>query len=85
MLKALPFQGKFEQDSFQRNDFTYGVAMYQHGFHGASCVGFQQVIASKPEDADAYYNLGTLRLGAKRLCTGSSISRTNFAVKAQLS
>ncbi len=63
MLKALPFEGKLEQDIFQRNDFTYGVAMYQHGFLDQAALGFQQVIANKPDDADAYYNLGTLRLG----------------------
>jgi tetratricopeptide (TPR) repeat protein len=62
MRKALPFDGKFEQDTFQRNDFTYGVAMYQHGFTDQAALSFQRVIASKPEDADAYYNLGTLRL-----------------------
>jgi Flp pilus assembly protein TadD/peroxiredoxin len=63
MRKALPFEGKFEQDTFQRNDFTYGVAMYQHGFTEQAALSFQRVIASKREDADAYYNLGTLRLG----------------------
>ena len=63
MLRALPFPGKFEQDTYQRNDFTYGVAMYQHGFSDQAALSFQRVIASKPRDADAWYNLGTLRLG----------------------
>lgn len=67
MRKALPFEGKLEQDTFQRNDFTYGVAMFQHGYLDQAAVSFQQVIATKPDDADAYYNLGTLRLGQNDL------------------
>ena len=61
--KSLPFEGNLEQDTFERNDFTYGVAMFQHGYLDQAAVSFQQVIATKPNDADAYYNLGTLRLG----------------------
>ena len=63
MRKALPFEGKLEQDRFGRNDFTYGVAMFQHGYLDQAAVSFQQVIATKADNADAYYNLGTLRLG----------------------
>jgi len=62
MHKALPFLGLLIQDSFQRNDFTYGVAMYQHGYLDQAAASFQQVIAAKPDNADAYYNLGTLNL-----------------------
>jgi tetratricopeptide (TPR) repeat protein len=62
MSKALPFEGQLEQDTFQRNDFTYGVAMFQHGYLDQAAVSFQQVTATKPDNADAYYNLGTLRL-----------------------
>ena len=61
-LKALPFTGTLVQDNFQRNDFTYGVAMFQHGFLDQAAESFQQVIAVKPDNADAYYNLGTLNL-----------------------
>jgi tetratricopeptide (TPR) repeat protein len=60
--KALPFPGVLVQDSFQRNDFTYGVAMYQHGYLDQAAESFKQVIAAKPDNADAYYNLGTLTL-----------------------
>ena len=60
--KALPFPGTLHQDSFQRNDFTYGVAFFQHGFLDQAADSFQQVIAAKPDDPDAYYNLGTLCL-----------------------
>jgi Flp pilus assembly protein TadD/peroxiredoxin len=62
MGKALPFEGTLVQDAFLRNDFTYGVAMFQHGYLDQAAASFQQVIATKPDNADAYYNLGTLRL-----------------------
>ena len=32
MRKALPFEGTLYQEEFQRNDFTYGVAMFQRGY-----------------------------------------------------
>lgn len=60
--KALPFPGILCQDQFQRNSLTYGVAYFQHGFLDEAERVFQQVIASKPDDVDAYYNLGTLSL-----------------------
>ena len=52
----------WSSSTFQRNDFTYGVAMYQHGYLEQAAESFQQVIAAKPDNADAYYNLGTLKL-----------------------
>ena len=62
MARALPFAGLLAQDSFRRNDFTYGVAMFQHGYLDQAAASFQQVIDVKPDNADAYYNLGTLNL-----------------------
>ncbi len=62
MHMALPFPGLLVQDAFQRNDFTYGVAMYQHGYLDQAAASFQQVLAAKPDNADACYNLGTLNL-----------------------
>jgi tetratricopeptide (TPR) repeat protein/peroxiredoxin len=62
MHRALPLGGVLYQDAFQRNDFTYGVAFFQHGYLDAAAESFQQVIAEKPNDAEAYYNLGTLNL-----------------------
>jgi Flp pilus assembly protein TadD/peroxiredoxin len=62
MEMALPFRGDLYQSAFQRNDFTYGVAMFQQGYLEQAAKSFQQVIAAKPNDADAYYNLGTLNL-----------------------
>ena len=60
--KALPFPGTLHQDTFQRNAFTYGVAFFQHGFLDQATQSFKQVIAAKPDDPDALYNLGTLYL-----------------------
>jgi Flp pilus assembly protein TadD/peroxiredoxin len=60
--RALPFEGTLYQDEFQRNDFTYGVAMFQRGYLDQAAASFQQVIAAKPQEPEAYYNLGTLYL-----------------------
>jgi tetratricopeptide (TPR) repeat protein/peroxiredoxin len=67
MHRAVPFNGTLVQDSFKRNDFTYGVAMYQHGYLDQAAESFQHVIDLKPNDADAYYNLGTLSLKRNNL------------------
>jgi Flp pilus assembly protein TadD/peroxiredoxin len=60
--KALPFRGKLYEGDFQRNAFTYGVAFFQRGYLDQAAESFQQAIAAKPTDAEAYYNLGTLYL-----------------------
>jgi Flp pilus assembly protein TadD/peroxiredoxin len=60
--KALPFPGTLFQGGFQRNDFTYGVALFQLGYLQQAADSFRQVVASRPDDPDAYYNLGTLAL-----------------------
>jgi Flp pilus assembly protein TadD/peroxiredoxin len=62
MHKALPFPGTLCQGTFQRNAFAYGVAFFQHGFLDQAAESFKQVIAAKPDDPEAYYNLGTLSL-----------------------
>ena len=62
MRAALPFPGQLVQDKFARNDFTFGVAMFQHGYLEQAAESFRQVVAVKPDNADAYYNLGTLSL-----------------------
>ncbi|MGB8473389.1 MAG: FG-GAP-like repeat-containing protein [Candidatus Acidiferrum sp.] len=62
MRRALPFEGTLYQEEFQRNDFTFGVAMFQRGYLDQAAASFQQVIAAKPQDPEAYYNLGTLYL-----------------------
>jgi Flp pilus assembly protein TadD/peroxiredoxin len=67
LLLGLPFPGTVYQDAFQRNDFTYGVAMFQHGYLEAAAESFKQVIEQKPNDAEAYYNLGTLNLHRNNL------------------
>ena len=60
MRKALPLGGTLYHGSFQRNDFTYGVAFFQRGYLQQAEASFKQVIAAKPDDPEAYYNLGTL-------------------------
>jgi len=60
--KAIPLGGVLYEGAFQRNDFTYGVAMFQHGYLDQAAESFEQVIAAKPDDPEAYYNLGTLNL-----------------------
>jgi Flp pilus assembly protein TadD/peroxiredoxin len=62
MKKALPFNGQLFQDAFSRNEFTYGVAFFQHGYLDQAAEFFLEAVASKPDDPDAYYNLGTLSL-----------------------
>ncbi|PWT84034.1 MAG: hypothetical protein C5B58_05420, partial [Acidobacteria bacterium] len=62
MKRALPFKGELYQGAFQRNDFTYGVALFQHGYLDQAAASFQQVIATKPDDPEGFYNLGTLNL-----------------------
>lgn len=85
MRHALPFPGLLVQDTFQRNDFSYGVALYQHGFLDQASDAFHQVIAAKPDNANAYYNLGTLSLHrnrseeAKRFLEKTVELRPNFA------
>jgi Flp pilus assembly protein TadD/peroxiredoxin len=65
--KSLPFPGTLYQSTFQRNDFTYGVAMFQRGYLNQAAASFRQVIAAKPEDPGASYNLGTLELRRNNL------------------
>ncbi|MGH9545112.1 MAG: tetratricopeptide repeat protein [Terriglobales bacterium] len=60
--RALPFAGTLFQGTFQRNDFTYGVSFFQHGYLEQAEASFKQVIAAKPDSPEAYYNLGTLYL-----------------------
>jgi tetratricopeptide (TPR) repeat protein len=62
MKKALPFPGAVYRSVFSRNEFTYGVAMFQHGYLDQAVESFLQVVATKPNDPEAYYNLGTLSL-----------------------
>jgi tetratricopeptide (TPR) repeat protein len=65
--KALPFSGTLHAGNFQRNDFTYGVALFQRGYLEPAETSFKQVIRAKPNDSEAYYNLGTLYLRSNSL------------------
>ena len=60
--KALPFEGTLHMGAFERNDFTYGVAFFQRGYLDRAADAFRQVISRKPNEPEAYYNLGTLYL-----------------------
>ncbi|MGZ4731016.1 MAG: FG-GAP-like repeat-containing protein, partial [Terriglobales bacterium] len=60
--RALPFAGTLFLSAFQRNDFTYGVSFFQHGYLEQAEASFKQVIAAKPDRPEAFYNLGTLYL-----------------------
>lgn len=62
LTKALPFPGHVLREGFQRNIFTFGVAFYQNGYLDQAAETFRQVVALRPDDADAWYNLGTLSL-----------------------
>ena len=59
---ALPFPGLMPEGGFQRNDFTYGVALFQRGYLDQAAESFLEVIAAKPRYPEAHYNLGTLYL-----------------------
>ncbi len=61
-LRALPFPGTAYQSAFRRNDYTYGTAMFQHGYLKQAAASFLDVVSVNPDDPDAYYNLGTLSL-----------------------
>ena len=66
--KSLPMKGTLYQGGlFQRNDVTYGVAMFQRGYFEEAAASFKLAISAKPDDPIAYYNLGTLYLQKKDL------------------
>jgi tetratricopeptide (TPR) repeat protein len=65
--RALPFAGLVPESGFHRNDFTYGIALFQRGYLDQAAASFKQVIAAKPDYAEAYYNLGTLCLRSRQL------------------
>ena len=67
LAKALPFPGTLYNGAFKRNDFTYGVALFQRGYLDHAVASFKQVVAAKPNDPEAYYNLGTLYLRKNQL------------------
>ena len=83
--KALPLKGTLVQDVFQRNDLTYGVALFQRGYLEAAAAEFKQVILSNPDEPIAYYNLGTLYLRrnalpeARRYLEQAVKLRSNYA------
>jgi len=81
--RALPLGGTLHQDVFQRNAFTYGVAFFQRGFLEQSEAAFRQVIAAKPDDPEAYYNLGTLNLRRSALVEAREYLEQAVKLRAQ--
>jgi tetratricopeptide (TPR) repeat protein/peroxiredoxin len=67
LRKSLPFAGTPPDNDFQRNDFTYGIALFHRGYMEQAEASFKQVIAAQPDSSEAYYNLGTLCLRTKKL------------------
>ena len=82
---ALPFAGTLFQSTFQRNDFTYGVSFFQHGYLEQAESSFKQVIAAKPDNPEAHYNLGTLYLRRNDFPECTAISRANGEAASRLS
>ena len=82
--RALPLGGTLYQGAFQRNDFTYGVALFQHGYLDQAAESFQQVIAAKPDDPEGYYNLGTLSLRRNDFQQARYLSRADLEAAAKL-
>ena len=61
-----------------------GLPLYQHGFLDQAAESFQQVIAAKPDNANAYYNLGTLNLRRNRPDEAKLYSGEDGGVAADL-
>ena len=80
--KALPFAGTLYEGQFLRNDFTYGIAMFQHGYLAEAEDSFRQVIAERPNDAEGYYNLGTLNLRSNNFVEARKFLTKTLALKA---
>ena len=74
LQRALPFGGSLYQDAFERNDFTYGVAMFQHGYLEQAEESFQQVVAAKPDDARGLLQPRDAEPEKERFRTGAAIS-----------
>jgi tetratricopeptide (TPR) repeat protein/peroxiredoxin len=81
MQKAIPLGGTLYQGEFQRNDFTYGVAMFQHGYWEQAAESFEQVVTAKPDDPEAYYNLGTLSLRRNDLAQAQQYLETTVRLR----
>ncbi len=79
--RGLPFKGSLYQSAFMRNHFTYGVALFQHGYLNEAEASFQQVIASQPDDAEGHYNLGTLNLRQNNFAEARNYLRETLRLK----
>src|SRR5207249_10127466 len=57
IVKALPFGGVLYQGAFQRNDFTYGVAMFQRGYLEQAASSFKQEIGRAHSELQSRFDL----------------------------
>ena len=60
LRRATPFPGTYYGAALRRNHFNYGVAFFERGYDDHAVAAFKEAIAARRDDADAYYNLGTL-------------------------
>jgi Flp pilus assembly protein TadD/peroxiredoxin len=81
LAKALPFSGTLYNGRFQRNEFTYGVALFQHGYLDEAAASFKQVTVSQPNNAEAFYNLGTLYLRKNALAEAQKFLSQTVSLK----
>jgi Tfp pilus assembly protein PilF/peroxiredoxin len=81
--RALPLKGTSYLGEFQRNDFTYAVALFQRGYLLAAANAFKGVIANHPDYPEAYYNLGTLYLMQKEFAEARSYLNKALQLKPQ--
>ncbi len=81
MRIGLPFTGLLHEAKFSRNDFTYGIAFFQHGYLDQAEASFRQVVAARPNDAEGYYNLGTLNLRRNNYSEAEGFLRRSVLLK----
>ncbi len=63
--RAMPFSGPYYGNEMKRDDFTYGVAFVEYGYHDEAMAAFQRVVEDDPDHAGAWFNLGTIYLNKK--------------------
>ena len=83
--KALPFPGTLQQEAFQRNAFTYGVAFFQHGFLDQAEQSFKQVIAAKADDPECLLQPWDALPAAQLSARSTTLSRTSREIARKLS
>ena len=62
LAKALPFPGLTEAYEYERNQFSFGFEFYERGYLEQAEVFFQHALKDDPQNAEAYYGLGSAYL-----------------------